>query len=140
MFSSRIQLLGVASLLVSLAACASSPSATSGAGDPGTAAAPAAAQPATAANEIRITVNQNKFDAGRMAIWVAGDVGVPMMMGEMEAGETKTFVHKITGAGRRIQLSARSASGSEVRSDFLNVPPNASATWDIQLNSLRIRR
>jgi hypothetical protein len=140
MFSLRIQSLTAAFLIVATAACASSPAATSGGTDPAPGAQPAGQATPAAADEIRITVNQNKFDAGRMAIWVAGDVGVPRMMGELDAGETRTFIHKVAGAGRRVQLNARNGSGTDIRSEFLNVPPGSGVNWDIQLNRISLRR
>jgi hypothetical protein len=93
-----------------------------------------------ASDEIPVTVFHNKLELGRIGVWIAADLGLKTLLGNLEPGQTRTFYHKVGTSGRRIQLQAESATGERVTTTPLNIPPGSSAFWDVQLNLFRQRR
>ena len=91
-------------------------------------------------DEIPITIIHNRLDLGRIGVWLAADLGLTVLLGNLEPGDTRTFYHKVGTSGRRIQLRAESATGERVTTPTLNIPPGSSATWNVQLNLFRQRR
>ena len=123
----------VATLLLA-AACASRSAGTSA--DAGA----ASASTAPAENVIPIEINHNRSDGGISTIYVEPAAGVRVTLGTISPGERKTFPYHVEAANRTLTLSAINASGQTMRSTQTTVPRGAGLTWDLQVNSIRIRR
>jgi hypothetical protein len=131
-------ILAGAALGVALAACASSPAASA---DPGTAPdAPPVEASGAEVEQIRVTVVHNRTDGGSTTVYVEPTGGTREAVGTLESGTTRTFTYRVQGATRQIRLIAVTASGQPIESEPITIPPGAQVSWDLQLNSVRIRR
>jgi hypothetical protein len=119
-------------LLAFLSACASKQAASSG-------EAPSVSTTA-GENIMPIEVNHNRSDGGTTTIYVEPAAGVRHALGTISPGERKTFPYRIEAQNRTVTLSAINASGQTMRSTQITVPQGAGISWDLQVNSLRIRR
>ena len=138
--SHRLAARAAKALLVAvMAACATSPAATSGGAVPATDATPAVADEA-AANTIRVEVNNNRPDAGTITAYIEPAAGVRTTLGTLGTGERKTFTYRVEAASRTVRLSAINASGQTLASEQITVPRGAGLVWDLQINSVRIKR
>jgi hypothetical protein len=129
----------MALLVAVMAACATSPAATSGGAAPATDATPAIADP-SADNTIRVEVNNNRSDAGTITVYIEPAAGVRTTLGTLGTGERKMFTYRVEAASRTVRLSAINASGQALASEQITVPRGAGLAWDLQINSVRIRR
>lgn len=127
-------------LLVALsAACATSPSATGTGTDVAATPAPTTTD-ADAENVIRVEVNNNRPDAGTMTIYIEPAAGVRTTLGTLASGERKVFPYRVEAANRNVRLSAITSSGQTITSEQITVPRGAGLAWDLQINSVRVRR
>lgn len=126
--------LAVLTVLVS-AACATKPAATSG----DAAAATSAPNPA-ADNVIRVEVNHNRADGGIATVYIEPAAGVRLTLGTIGPGERKTFPYRVEAQNRTVRLSAINAAGQTMTSEQITVPRGAGLLWDLQINSVRVRR
>ena len=130
--------LAVSAILMFLAACATSPSATStGNETPGTAASSAGDRADDAI--IPVEVNHDRFGAGTATIYIQPASGVRSTLGTISSGETKVFSYRVESANRNVTLSALDASGQTVTSRQITVPRGAGLVWSLQVNSIRVK-
>jgi hypothetical protein len=123
----------VASVTVA-GACATRPAASD----------PAAQAPATdaaiASNVLQVEVSHNRADGGTTTIYIEPAAGVRQTLGTIAPGERKTFPYHVEAKNRTVTLSAINASGQTLRSTQITVPQGAGLFWDLQVNSLRLKR
>ena len=125
-------------LLPGFTACATSPAATpeTQAGAP-----PAAATDQAAAdNTMSVSVVNNRADGGTATIYIEPAAGVRTTLGTVDPGSTRTFTYRIEAQNRQVKLIALNAAGQTMESERITVPRGAGLSWDLQINSLRVRR
>lgn len=126
-------------LAAALLGCARSPAASPGPTPDPTPDTPPATQTAEA-DQIRITVVNNRTDAGVVTVHLEPAGGVRVTLGTVDAGTTRTFPHRVQGGNRTIKLVAVGATGSPVESEVVTVPSGSQLNWDLLLNAVRVRR
>ena len=135
MFPRRISALASAALVILAGtACASRQTAEQ---DPG--AAVSAQDPAADAF-IQVDVNHNRSDGGIATIYIEPAAGVRLTLGTINPGERKTFPYRVEAQNRTVRLLAINASGQTMTSSQITVPRGAGLTWDLQINSVRVKR
>jgi hypothetical protein len=135
----RLSGLAFATLLASLvAACATSPAATNSGGGTAGGAAPTSADAAD--NTIRVEVRLNDLNAGTTQVYIEPANGVRTALGTVDPGQTRTFSFNAANSNRTVRLVALNATGASKTSEAIIVPRGAGLTWDIQVNSLRVKR
>ena len=131
--------LAITALLASIAAgCATTPSATSSGGGAAGGASPTTTDASD--NTISVEVRLNDLNAGTTTVYIEPAAGVRTALGTIEPGQTKTFSFNATGTSRNVKLVALNASGQSKTSSSITVPRGAGLTWDLQINSVRIKR
>ncbi len=126
-------------LLASLAAgCATSPAATNSGG--GAAGGTPPVSDAAAENTIRVEVRQNDLNAGTTTVYIEPAAGVRTALGILDPGQTRTFSFNAANANRNVKLIALNAAGVTKTSESITVPRGAGLTWDLQINSVRLKR
>ena len=139
MSTRRLSRLAFAALLASLAAaCATSPAATNSGGGAAGSAAPATSDAAD--NTIRVEVRLNDLNAGTTQVYIEPANGVRTALGTLDPGQTRTFTFNAVNSNRTVRLVALNAAGTSKTSDPITVPRGAGLSWDIQVNSLRLKR
>ena len=128
----------VLGLIVLAAACATSPAST--AGSPAPVADAGAAGAPTSENVIAVTVRNNRSDGGLTTIYIQPVSGVRTNLGTVDIGETKNFSYNIDLQNRQVVLTAITAMGQQIQSERITIPRGAGLNWDLQINSIRIRR
>ena len=128
----------VALLVLGAGACATQGAATSG-GEAGGAAQPAS-EAAAESNVIQVEVNHNRADGGIATIYIEPVAGVKLTLGTIAPGERKTFPYRVEAQNRTVRLSAINASGQTMTSSQITVPRGAGLLWDLQINSVRLKR
>ena len=118
-------------------ACATSSSATPS-GNAGPAGVPATDQASD--NVVPVSVTNNKLGGGTTTIYIEPSAGVRATLGTMDAGSTRTFSYRIDGQSRQVRLYAIDAQGQTVMSEMITIPRGAGLSWDLQINSVRVRR
>ena len=101
---------------------------------------PAPPPPVSEAEQIRVTVVNNRADGGAVTVYVEPSGGTRTAMGTVDAGTTRTFPYRVQGTNRTIKLIALNAAGSQAESEVVTVPVGSQLNWDLQLNTVRIRR
>ena len=134
----RFSGLAFATLLASVAACATSPSATSSGGGAAGGAAPASSDAAD--NTISVEVRLNDLNAGTTQVYIEPSNGVRTALGTIDPGQTRTFSFNAVNSNRTVRLVALNAAGASKTSDPITVPRGTGLSWDIQVNSLRLKR
>ena len=110
--------------------------------DPMAAPPPPALPPPAAipeAEQIRVTVVNNRADGGAVTVYVEPSGGTRTAMGTVDAGTTRTFPYRVLGTNRTIKLFAMNAAGAQTESEVVTVPVGSQLNWDLLLNSVRIR-
>ena len=135
----RFSSLAVVALLASLTAgCATSPAATNSGGGAAGGAAPTTSDAAD--NTIRVEVRLNDLNAGTTQVYIEPANGVRTALGTIDAGQTRTFTFNALNANRTVRLVALTAAGGSKTSDSITVPRGSGLSWDIQVNSVRLKR
>jgi hypothetical protein len=124
----------IAATLAASSACATKP-----AGDLAD-TQPPATNAAVASDLLQVEVNHNRPDGGTTTIYIEPAAGVRQTLGTIAPGERKTFPYRVEAKNRTVTLSAINASGQTLRSNQITVPQGAGITWDLQVNSLRLKR
>ena len=136
MLARRLATLALSSsLALGAIACASTASTTD---------SPAAGSPATSQvssdSTMLVSVTHNRSDGGVTTIYIEPVSGVRSTLGTIESGMTKTFTYRPEALNRQVRLIALNASGQALQSEVITVPRGAGIAWNLQANSVRIRR
>ena len=124
-------------LVLAFTACATSPAASPET-DAG-AAAPSTNQ-ATSDGTMTVSVVNNRADGGAATIYIEPAAGVRTALGTVDPGATKSFTYRIEDQNRTVRLMALNALGQSLESERITVPRGAGLSWDLQINSVRVRR
>jgi len=89
---------------------------------------------------MSVTVSHNRADGGTTTIYVDPSAGVRVALGTIDLGVTKSFTYRIEAQNRQVQLIAIDSNGRTLKSELITVPRGARLSWDLQINSLRVRR
>ncbi len=127
----------LATLVAIATACATSPAADTGAAPAEGAAAPSAQ---TTDAVMAIGVNHNRADGGIVTVYIEPAAGVRTALGTLEPGENKTFQYRVEAQNRNIRLISLNSSSQQMSSERITVPRGAGVYWDLQANTIRIRR
>jgi hypothetical protein len=95
---------------------------------------------AVATDVVRVEVSHNRADGGTTTVYIEPAAGVRQTLGTIAPGERKTFSYRVEAKNRTVTLSAINASGQTLRSSQITVPQGAGLAWDLQVNSLRLKR
>ena len=125
---------GLALTLVLGVGCATAPAA-------GSSSEPSASTSAPASDStMSVSVTNNRVDGGAATIYVEPAAGVRTALGVVDPGSTKTFSYRVEAQNRQVKLIALNAAGQSMQSEQITVPRGAGRTWDLQINSVRVRR
>ena len=114
--------------------CATTPAASSSTEASASTSAPASD------STMNVSVVHNRADGGTTTIYIEPAAGVRTTLGTIDAGSTRTFTYRIQGQNRQVKLIALNALGQTLQSEQITVPRGAGLTWDLQINSVRVRR
>ena len=82
----------------------------------------------------------NDLNAGTTQVYIEPAAGVRTALGTLDPGQTRTFSFNAVNASRNVRLIAINAAGVSRTSESITVPRGAGLTWDIQVNTLRVKR
>lgn len=123
----------IALLILASGACATR---SAGTADAGSSADAAAADD----QNIRVEVNHNRPDGGTATIYIEPSAGSRQTLGTIAPGERKTFYYRVQAQTRSVRLSAINSTGQTLTTGQTTVPRGAGLVWDLQINSLRVKR